>query len=41
MADGTVPTEEMVTHQLELKDFEKVFDLVKNGGESIKVIFKP
>lgn len=41
IGDGSYPTEGMVTHQLELKDFEKGLDMVKNGEDSIKVILKP
>jgi threonine dehydrogenase-like Zn-dependent dehydrogenase len=41
IADGRLPTEGVVTHTLPLKDFQKGFDLMKKGENSIKTILIP
>lgn len=38
---GTLPLDEICTHQLPLEDFQKGFDLVASGTESIKVTLIP
>jgi L-iditol 2-dehydrogenase len=37
----TITVDDMITHQLPLKDIAKGFELVVDGRESIKVIIKP
>ncbi|MCS5500477.1 alcohol dehydrogenase catalytic domain-containing protein [Lysinibacillus sp. FSL K6-0057] len=39
--NGDLPTEGVVTHMLPLEEFEKGFELVKNGRESLKVVLNP
>ncbi|MBU3568760.1 alcohol dehydrogenase catalytic domain-containing protein [Priestia aryabhattai] len=41
IANGDLPTEGVVTHELPLEEFEKGFQLVKNGAESLKVVLNP
>src|SRR5699024_8560963 len=41
IANGDFPTDNVVTHQLKLEEFEKGFDLMKEGEKSLKVILKP
>ncbi|KWW21773.1 MULTISPECIES: alcohol dehydrogenase catalytic domain-containing protein [Peribacillus] len=41
IANGDLPTEGVVTHELSLEEFEKGFQLVKSGKESLKVILNP
>jgi len=41
IANGDFPTDNVVTHQLKLEEFEKGFDLMKKGEKSLKVILKP
>ncbi|MFC7394033.1 MDR/zinc-dependent alcohol dehydrogenase-like family protein [Scopulibacillus cellulosilyticus] len=41
ISNGDFPTEGVVTHQLPLKDFQKGFEMVKSGKESLKVVLKP
>ncbi|KOR83528.1 iditol 2-dehydrogenase [Bacillus sp. FJAT-22058] len=41
IANGDLPTEGVVTHELPLEDFEKGFQLVKSGKESLKVVLNP
>ncbi|WP_276208273.1 alcohol dehydrogenase catalytic domain-containing protein [Gracilibacillus sp. YIM 98692] len=38
---GKLPTKGVVTHKLSLEEYEKGFELVKNGAESLKVILTP
>lgn len=39
--NGDFPTEGVVTHQLNLEDFEEGFDLMAKGDKSLKIILKP
>lgn len=41
ISNGDLPTEGVVTHTLPLEEFEKGFQLVKNGAESLKVVLNP
>ncbi|MFD2923120.1 MDR/zinc-dependent alcohol dehydrogenase-like family protein [Halobacillus naozhouensis] len=41
IANGDFPTENVVTHQLDLKDFEEGFELMKKGEKSLKIILQP
>ena len=41
ISDGSIPTNGVVTHKLPLTDWEKGFDLVDKGSESIKVVLFP
>ncbi len=41
IANGDFPTDNVVTHQLPLDEFEKGFELMKKGDESLKIILKP
>jgi 2-desacetyl-2-hydroxyethyl bacteriochlorophyllide A dehydrogenase len=41
IANGDFPTDGVVTHKLPLKEFEKAFQMVKCGQESLKVILIP
>lgn len=41
ISKGDYPTENVVTHQLDLKDFEEGFELMKKGDASLKVVLKP
>ncbi|MFB9760223.1 alcohol dehydrogenase catalytic domain-containing protein [Ectobacillus funiculus] len=41
IANGDLPTEGVVTHTLPLEEFEKGFELVKNGSQSLKVVLNP
>ena len=41
IADGSLPSDGVVTHKFPLKDWKKAFDLVSSGEESIKVILIP
>ncbi|MFC7395512.1 MDR/zinc-dependent alcohol dehydrogenase-like family protein [Scopulibacillus cellulosilyticus] len=41
IADGSLPTEGVVTHKLPLEEFEKGFEMMKSGKESLKVILTP
>jgi len=41
IANGDLPTEGVVTHEFSLEEFEKGFDLVRSGSESLKVILNP
>ncbi|WP_019378087.1 MDR/zinc-dependent alcohol dehydrogenase-like family protein [Virgibacillus halodenitrificans] len=41
ISNGDFPTEGVVTHQLNLEDFEEGFELMKKGDKSLKVILKP
>lgn len=39
--NGDLPTEGVVTHKLPLEDFQKGFDLMKQGDQSLKIILQP
>ncbi|OYD07419.1 MDR/zinc-dependent alcohol dehydrogenase-like family protein [Paludifilum halophilum] len=41
IANGDFPTKGVVTHQLPLHEFEKGFEMVSKGKDSLKVILKP
>ena len=41
LANGTIETDDMITHRLPLKDTAKGFAFVADGEESIKVIIRP
>lgn len=41
IANGDFPTEGVVTHQLPLEEFEKGFEMVASGKDSLKVILIP
>ncbi|ROR04700.1 alcohol dehydrogenase catalytic domain-containing protein [Erwinia sp. JUb26] len=41
IADGSLPTEGVVTHTLPLERFAEGFDLMKRGVDSIKVVLNP
>ncbi|MEN1969867.1 alcohol dehydrogenase catalytic domain-containing protein [Lentibacillus sp. N15] len=41
IVNGDLPTEGVVTHQLSLEEFEKGFELVKKGENSLKVALIP
>ncbi|WP_319415380.1 zinc-binding dehydrogenase [Marispirochaeta aestuarii] len=41
ISDGSLPTENVVTHKLSLKDWKKGFDMVDSAKDSIKVILVP
>jgi len=38
---GLVPAEDIVTHRLPLKDFDRAIEAVHSGAESIKVVLEP
>ncbi|PAE96888.1 MDR/zinc-dependent alcohol dehydrogenase-like family protein [Shouchella clausii] len=41
IANGDLPTEGVVTHELPLERFAEGFELMKNGSNSLKIILKP
>ncbi|CDQ19375.1 MDR/zinc-dependent alcohol dehydrogenase-like family protein [Halobacillus karajensis] len=41
ISNGDYPTDNVVTHQLNLEDFEEGFELMKKGDQSLKVVLKP
>jgi threonine dehydrogenase-like Zn-dependent dehydrogenase len=41
LAQGALPMEQIVTHQLPLADFEQGIELVEAGARSIKVTLTP
>ncbi|WP_079527993.1 MDR/zinc-dependent alcohol dehydrogenase-like family protein [Halobacillus hunanensis] len=41
ISNGDFPTDNVVTHQLDLKDFEEGFELMKKGERSLKIILQP
>ena len=41
LAKGLLPMDEIISHSLELSDFQKGFDLAKSGQESHKVTLRP
>ena len=41
LVDGLLPMNRIVTHQMPLSEFQKGFDLVANGSESVKVTLLP
>lgn len=41
IANGTFPTDGVVTHNLKLEEFEKGFEMMKAGEKSLKVILTP
>ena len=41
IADGRLPTEGVVTHQLPLEEYQQGFELMKKGDKSIKVLLIP
>jgi threonine dehydrogenase-like Zn-dependent dehydrogenase len=41
ISDGSLPTEDVVTHKLPLSEWQKGFETVADGSESIKVILFP
>ncbi|WP_167751409.1 MDR/zinc-dependent alcohol dehydrogenase-like family protein [Lentibacillus salicampi] len=41
ITDGTLPTEGVVTHKLPLEEFEKGFELMKKGDQSLKIVLEP
>jgi threonine dehydrogenase-like Zn-dependent dehydrogenase len=41
IANGTLPTEGVVTHKLPLDEWEKGFEMVEKGERSIKVVLFP
>lgn len=41
IASGQLPTEGIVTHKLPLEEFEKGFEMVKEGKNSLKVVLVP
>jgi erythritol/L-threitol dehydrogenase len=41
IANGDLPTEDVVTHILPLEKFEEGFQLVKSGDKSLKVVLNP
>jgi L-iditol 2-dehydrogenase len=40
ISEGSIPVKKLVTHVLDLFDFEKAFELMKSG-ESLRVVLKP
>jgi len=41
ISDGRLPTEGVVTHQLPLEEYQKGFDMMKKGDESLKILLVP
>ncbi len=41
LGEGLLPMNRIVTHQMPLSDYQKGFDLVANGSESVKVTLRP
>lgn len=41
ISNGDFPTDNVVTHQLKMEDFEEGFELMKKGEKSLKIILKP
>ena len=41
IANGDFPTDKVVTHNLKMEDFEKGFEMMKKGDNSLKIILTP
>ena len=41
IANGLIPIDRIVTHTLPLEEFQRGFDMVVSGQESIKVVLLP
>jgi threonine dehydrogenase-like Zn-dependent dehydrogenase len=41
IANGRLPTEGVVTHQLALEDYQKGLDMMKKGEKSLKILLAP
>ncbi len=41
IADGRIPTEGVVTHQLPLEQYEEGLEMMKKGDKSLKILLVP
>jgi threonine dehydrogenase-like Zn-dependent dehydrogenase len=41
IADGRIPTEGVVTHQLPLEQYKEGLEMMKKGDKSLKILLVP